>query len=109
MPSYLVTHKTDQTLKLAAMVLTLSQVVLSCAVIGLATAGFLQPDPLAIVTRVLEDFAANQTAILAGHLQQVDTFLANHTLVLARLAEYLSSEETRGTRLAACLANPSNC
>ena len=74
MPSYLVTHNTNQTLKTTAMVLTLSQVVLFCAIIGLATAAFLQPDPLVIVTRVLEDFATNQTAVLAGHLQIVDAF-----------------------------------
>ena len=91
------------------MVMTLTQVVLSFAVIGLTTAAFLQPDPLAVVSQVLEEFAANQTAILADHLQQVNTYLANHTRVLSHLAQFLAAEETLGNFLAECLADPSKC
>ena len=84
--------------------MTLTQVFLAAAVIGLATAVSLQLDPLAVVTQELEDFAANQTEILAEHLAQVNGYLANHTRVLAHLAQFLS-----GQRLRECLADPSQC
>ena len=76
MPSYLVYSDTHKHLKAAAVVISLTQVFLAAAVIGLAATTFLQPDPLAVVTQVLEEFSANQTAILADHLAQVNHYLS---------------------------------
>ena len=46
---------------------------------SLAVSAFLNPDPLLVVTEVLEAFARNQTDILAAHLTVVHESLANHT------------------------------
>ena len=79
------------------------------ALVAVSTAVFLQPDPLAVLTFTLEEFATNQTRLLQRHLSEVTAIVTSHTTVLVRLAHFLTAETTRGERLRECLADPTTC
>lgn len=91
----------------AAHLLLLLAVVAALAAV--TTAAYLQPDPLQVVVTTLEDFTTNQTALLAEHLSTVTRLLNTQTTVLTRLAAFLDAEEGRGSRLSACLEDPTTC
>ena len=84
----------------ANIVLMLS---IACALASVSLAQFFKPDPLQIVSDLIEEFVANQTLILEAYLERSEYILANHSLTITRLAAYLTAEENRGQALWDCL------